>query len=255
MTLISRFGVLLLGLLSPVAAAYLGIETYARLTRESVDLDGDFSYRLTMVALAMAVPFVVTVTIAILSRGAKPMSKSAKVGLALAAVSLALTAFPISRLIGRVRQEQNLALDAVKAPGFDTTDIYGASHRLADHNGKVIVLNVWATWCGPCRREMPQLDRLFKEFAADGLMVFGLSVEDVQLQREFVEQVAVSYPLLTTNGQVPSMYTQIGRYPATFIVDRQGQLRPAPDPDEPFEKLVTEVRTLLMAADTPETGD
>ena len=258
MTFISRYGVLLLGLLSPVAAAYLGFEAYARLTRASMDRNEDFVYRLTMVVVAMAVPFVVTMAVALLSRGDKPMPKTAKVGVGLATLSLALTWVPISSLVDRTRQAQNLALEDVAAPLFETTDIEGNTHRLADYRGKLVVLNIWATWCGPCRWEMPQLDRMYRELGPQGLIVLGLSVEDVALQRQFVEQVPVSYPLLTTNGDVPSMYKDIQRYPAMFIIDRTGQLRLAPGPDEPFENLETAVRTLLMAtaqAETPPTGD
>jgi peroxiredoxin len=95
---------------------------------------------------------------------------------------------------------------------------------------------------------MPQLDRLYRELSSEGLMVFGFSVEDVALQLEFVKRdVPVTYPLLTTNGNVPDMYRSIQQYPATFLIDRQGQLRPAPGPGEPFEKLETAVRSLLTS--------
>jgi peroxiredoxin len=75
--------------------------------------------------------------------------------------------------------------------------------------------------------------------------VFGLSDDDVDLQRKFVRQVPVSYPLLTLSGEVPNLYRDIARYPAIFLIDRRGRLQPAPGPDQPFEKLEATVDTLL----------
>ena len=75
--------------------------------------------------------------------------------------------------------------------------------------------------------------------------MFGLSDEEVNLQRKFVEKVPVSYPLLTLKGEVPSFYRDIARYPAIFLIDRRGQLQPAPAPDQPFENVAATVDGLL----------
>lgn len=133
----------------------------------------------------------------------------------------------------------------VAAPPFDTPDLLGKAQRLADQRGKVVLVNIWATWCGPCREEMPKLDRLYRERQDRGFIVFGLSDESVNLQRKFVEQVPVSYPLLTASGEVPSLYRDIARYPAIFLIDRQGRLQPAPGPEQPFEKVEAAVEALL----------
>ena len=133
----------------------------------------------------------------------------------------------------------------VAAPPFDTPDISGKPQRLGDHKGEVVLVNIWATWCGPCRAEMPKLDRLYQERKGQGFIVFGLSDEGVAVQRKFVGQVPVSYPLLTLNGNVPNLYRDIARYPAIFLIDRRGQLQPAPGPDEPFERVEAVVDELL----------
>jgi hypothetical protein len=65
-------------------------------------------------------------------------------------------------------------------------------------------------------------------------LCFVLSDEDMAVQRKFLERVVVSYPLLTINGQVPSLYRDIARYPAIFLIDREGKLQSAPSPDQPF---------------------
>ena len=92
---------------------------------------------------------------------------------------------------------------------------------------------------------MPRLDRLYQEHKEQGLVVFGLSDEDVDVQRKYLEQVPVSYPLLTISGEVPKLYRDIARYPAIFLIDRRGRLQPAPGPDRPFEELAAAVVALL----------
>jgi len=129
---------------------------------------------------------------------------------------------------------------------FDTVDINGNSHHLKDHQGKVVLVNVWATWCTPCRREMPDLERLYQAREDDGFMIFGLSTEDVATQQTFAEEVLVSYPLLTIEGDVPDIYSQTARYPSNFLIDKNGRLRPAPSVDQPFENLEAAVDALLQ---------
>jgi peroxiredoxin len=140
-----------------------------------------------------------------------------------------------------------MAMRDVAAPLFDTQDILGKTQRLAEHNGEVVLVNIWATWCVPCRVEMPKLDQLYRERKAQGFIVFGISNEDADEQKKFVQQVPVSYPLLTLGGNVPSLYRDIARYPAIFLIDRQGHLQPAPSPDQPFEKVEAAVDDLLKA--------
>jgi thiol-disulfide isomerase/thioredoxin len=133
----------------------------------------------------------------------------------------------------------------VAAPPFDTMDILGKNQRLADHKDEVVLVNIWATWCGPCRSEMPKLDRLYQLHKQQKFTVFGLSDETVDVQRTFLQQVPVSYPLLTLKGEVPDLYREIARYPAIFLIDRQGRLQPAPGPDQPFEQVEAAVNRLI----------
>jgi cytochrome c biogenesis protein CcmG/thiol:disulfide interchange protein DsbE len=116
---------------------------------------------------------------------------------------------------------------------------------LADNEGKVVLVNIWATWCAPCRAEMPKLDQLYRKRESQGFIVFGISDEEIATQRKYLQEVSVSYPLLTLSGTVPNLYKDIARYPANFLIDRQGNLQPAPDPGKPFEQLATAVDALL----------
>ncbi len=271
MTKLFRYLALIVGVLSPLLAQRLYALVYSTLTRASVDRDKDWLFRLTLSTLAMTVPFLLAVLFAWLDwrqrRNQQATSRSekrrqqrstpqaaekaqstplvVKIGLVVAALSLLLMWKPIGDGASRWKQQRNMAMQGVPAPAFDTLDIDGTPQRLADHKGQVVLVNVWATWCGPCRAEMPALDRLYQTDKDRGLAVFGISSEDAELQRRFRQIVPVTYPLLTMSGQVPNLYRDIARYPATFLVDRQGHLQPAPGPDQPFEQLQAAVERLL----------
>lgn len=235
------------GILSPILAVAVGIGVYTVLTRASVDLEGDFTFRLSTTAVAMALPFLLTLFLAVadIRRGA--FARAGKIGLACAVLSLGLAWLPVKALYDRAQQVSNLQLSGVVAPLFDTVDLNGVRHRLADHRGKVVLVNIWATWCGPCRREIPEIDRLYQRRKDEGFMVFGISTEDAGLQQGFAKNVEVSYPLLTVEGEVPEIYRQVVQYPANFLIDRQGNLQPAPSAEQPFEKLESAVGALLSA--------
>jgi len=275
MPVLFRYLVLILGLLSPILASPLYSLVYTTLTKSSSDREKDWLFRLAVSTLAMMLPFFATVVVGWIGlrqqrqqqqqqaasrsekrrqqRSTPPRAEASstsgkwmvRVGLTVAALSLLLTWKPISDGVSRWKQVRNMAMQGVPAPAFDTVDLDGNPQRLADHKGQVVVINIWATWCGPCRAEMPNLDRLYQARKGDGLVVFGLSSEDANLQRQFRQIVPVTYALLTTSGQVPDLYRDIAKYPATFLIDRQGRLQPAPGPDEPFAELQAVVERLL----------
>lgn len=247
MTKLWQYRVLVSGILSPLAALLLYALVYGALTSFSSDREKDWLFRLSVSTLMVTVPFLVTLALAIKDRRRDALSLSGKIGLALATLSLGLAWQPVCDGITRWKQTRNLAMRDVAAPPFDTLDLYGKTQRLEDQKGKVVLVNIWATWCGPCKSEMPKLDRLYRERKDHGFIVFGLSDEEVAVQRKFLERIAVSYPLLTINGQVPSLYRDIARYPAIFLIDRRGRLQPAPGPDQPFEKVEAAVDALLKS--------
>jgi thiol-disulfide isomerase/thioredoxin len=240
-----NYRVLVAGIVSPLAALVLYALVYSILARASADLEKDWLFRLSLSTLAMSLPFLVTLAFAIKDRHRRALSSSGKIGLAIAILSLGLAWKPVSDGISRWKQSRNLALRDVAAPPFETLDLLGKSQRLEDHKGEVVLVNIWATWCGPCRAEMPKLDQLYQQRKHQGFIVFGVSDEEVDVQRKYVEQVPVTYPLLTLRGEVPNIYRDIARYPAIFLIDRQGRLQPAPGPDQPFEKVEGAVDALL----------
>jgi len=245
MSKLSKYRVLIAGILSPVAALFLYALVNGTLIRFSADLEKDWLFRLSLSTLAMTVPFLVTLVLAINDRRRQALSLPGKIGLAIATLSLGLAWSPVSDGITRTKQSRNEGMRDVPAPPFETLDLLGKTQRLGDQKGKVVLVNIWATWCAPCRNEMPKLDRLYRERKDQGFIVFGLSDEDVGLQQKYVKEVPVSYPLLTLGGEVPSIYRDIARYPAIFLIDRRGQLQPAPSPEQPFEKVEAAVDALL----------
>ena len=165
----------------------------------------------------------------------------------MAIVSLGLVWQPVSDGTLRWKQTKNMAAHDVAAPLFATVDISERRQRLENERGKVVLVNVWATWCEPCRNEMPKLDQLYRSRKDRGFVVFGLSGEDAATQKKFLSQVPVTYPLLTMSGEIPHFYRDIARYPANFLVDRLGRLQPAPDPHQPFAKVEAAVDALLAS--------
>ena len=245
MNKLAKYRVLLCGVFSPPAALVLYALIYGILTRFSQDLEKDWLFRLSLATLGMILPFLLTLVLAWRDSRRQALFLSGKIGLAIACLSLALVWKPAEDGIQRWKQSRNQAMRNVVAPSFETLDLDGKTQRLADHRGDVVLVNIWATWCGPCRAEMPRLDRLYQSRKNQRFIVFGLSNEDAATQRAFLKEIPVSYPLLTVRGNIPDLYRDIARYPAIFLIDRNGQLQPAPGPDQPFEALRSAVDQLL----------
>lgn len=113
-----------------------------------------------------------------------------------------------------------------EAPPFDLPAPGGDLHRLADHRGEVVLVNFWATWCGPCREELPILEALHRELGGEGLAIVGVNVDrggPLRVQR-FSEQQGLSFPILHDPEQrVASRYAVLG-YPTTVVIDREGRI-------------------------------
>ena len=238
------------GVLSPVLSALLGRAVYVGLTRLSPNPDEDYLFRLGAVALAMLLPPAFALRRALRAWREGSLSRTGWIGSLVAVASLGLLAAPIGGGMRRAQQAANLTLSGVPAPEFVARDLDGVTHRLSDHRGSVVLVNIWATWCPPCRAEMPELDRLARERREDGLAVFGVSTEDEATQQRFRSEVlSVDYPLLLpgslTGGVMPELFTETARYPANFLIDRQGLLHPAPSTDQPFSVLEAEVDRVL----------
>jgi thiol-disulfide isomerase/thioredoxin len=112
-----------------------------------------------------------------------------------------------------------------KAPGFALTSLDGKKVSLADYRGRPVLVNFWATWCGPCKVEMPWFEEFRKQYAAQGFEILGLA-DDVDAGKDMIAKVAtkagVSYPILLTDGKVQTAYGGLDVLPMSFYVDRNG---------------------------------
>ncbi len=112
------------------------------------------------------------------------------------------------------------------APAFTLQAVDGRSVALGDLRGQVIVLNFWATWCPPCRAEMPALQEVYDARRADGLMVLAVNQDETPSAiRSFGQEFALTFPLLVDTGYVVSHRYRIGLLPSTYFIDRDGVIR------------------------------
>jgi peroxiredoxin len=107
---------------------------------------------------------------------------------------------------------------------FTLTDLSGKNWTLKDLRGKVVLLNFWATWCPPCRKEMPDLETLYRRFGPQGLVILGVSDEEAVKVQPFIAQQKVTYPVLLDPGRKVNELFQIDGIPKTFIYDREGKI-------------------------------
>ena len=112
------------------------------------------------------------------------------------------------------------------APAFQLGSLGGKPISLAQYKGQVVMINFWASWCGPCRQEMPVLEQLHKKYKPMGFTMLGVNVEpDSALAAQFLKATPVTFPiLLDTKSEVSKLYSVPGM-PTTVIVDRKGTLR------------------------------
>jgi len=107
---------------------------------------------------------------------------------------------------------------------FTLTDLNGKSWTLSGLRGKVVLVNFWATWCPPCRKEMPDLETLYNRFKGQGLVVLGISDEDASKVNAFISEGGYTYPILLDPGRKVNDLFQIEGIPKTFVFARDGKL-------------------------------
>ncbi|NOZ70922.1 MAG: TlpA family protein disulfide reductase, partial [Chloroflexi bacterium] len=102
----------------------------------------------------------------------------------------------------------------------------GTDLQLSDLRGQAIVLNFWASWCGPCRAEMPELEQAFQEYRDNGLVVLGVNQgESATVVRDFLQQLDLTFPVVLDQRLQVSQLYHINSLPTTFFIDRNGMIR------------------------------
>ncbi|HPW16961.1 MAG TPA: TlpA disulfide reductase family protein [Candidatus Aminicenantes bacterium] len=116
---------------------------------------------------------------------------------------------------------------AAAAPDFAITDLEGKTLSLASYRGKVLVLNFWATWCPPCRREIPDFIEAYRELQGEGLEILGVSVDEMTAGalRDWARRTGINYPVALATPEIVRAYEPGDYIPATIVVDRKGFIR------------------------------
>jgi thiol-disulfide isomerase/thioredoxin len=116
----------------------------------------------------------------------------------------------------------------LSAPDFSLPDMDGEAHTLSEFRGKVVMLNFWATWCPPCRREMPSMQRLYEKYRDRGLEVVAVNqFEDPDLVFEFTGRLSLepTFPILFDRESRVSEQFRVKGLPTTYLLDREGKIR------------------------------
>ena len=141
--------------------------------------------------------------------------------------------YAITRSHGSSRSEQHHAVIRVgfqvgeRAPDFELRSLDGRSLRLSELSGKPVLLNYWATWCAPCRIEMPWLVELDEKYRAQGLQIVGVSMDDASAAQQvvtFVKERGVNYEILLGNSATADAYGGVRFMPQSFFLDADGQI-------------------------------
>ena len=112
------------------------------------------------------------------------------------------------------------------APQFSLESRGGPKISLAQYKGQVVMLNFWASWCGPCRQEMPLLDQMYKKYKPAGFTLIGVNVDkDAPPVKELLARKPVSFPVLLDPANQVSKAYHVDEMPSTVIIDRKGEIR------------------------------
>ena len=120
-----------------------------------------------------------------------------------------------------------VAAFAQETPALEFKDIQGRHVRLGDFRGKVVLINFWATWCPPCRKEIPDLIRLQRQYRNRGLRVIGVTYPPQKLGevRRFVRRAKVNYPIGLGSEKMKLLFTESENLPMTIVIGRDGTIR------------------------------
>ncbi len=111
------------------------------------------------------------------------------------------------------------------APSVQLKDLSGKAFSLADFRGQVVLIDFWASWCGPCRKSLPDLDGIQRRFAPQGLKVVGISLDsDGGAMSAFLEKVPVGFPILPDPAGLTGEAFKVVAMPTTFLIDREGRI-------------------------------
>jgi peroxiredoxin len=115
---------------------------------------------------------------------------------------------------------------SANAPDFTLRSVAGTNLRLAEQRGQVVLVNFWATWCGPCRQEMPHLNRLYDKYRSSGFVLLGVNIDDdPRAAADLAAKLGLRFPVLLDTDKKVSRVYDMSAMPATLLIDRDGRVR------------------------------
>jgi len=146
-----------------------------------------------------------------------------------------------------VQQIANTNGKSQPAPPWELKDLDGKAVKLSDFKGKVVILNFWATWCPPCRQEIPSFISLQKQYGDKGLVVVGVSLDDKGpgVVKPFVAKMGINYPVVMGDQKTTAEYGGVAVIPTTFVIDRKGRIAAQHEGDADRTTFESEIKPLL----------
>lgn len=139
-------------------------------------------------------------------------------------------------------------LEGSAAPDFALKSSTGKNLRLSEYRGDVVMINFWATWCGPCRQEMPLLDELYQRYERVGFNLLGVNIDDDSRRAmQMIDELGVKFPVLFDARKEVSKLYEVEAMPVTVLVDREGNVRYVHHGYKPGyeDKYLDQIRSLL----------
>lgn len=139
-------------------------------------------------------------------------------------------------------------LEGQAAPDFALKSASGENLRLSEYRGDVVMINFWATWCGPCRQEMPLLDELYSRYGRVGFSLLGVNIDDNSSKAmDMASELGVSFPVLFDSRKEVSKLYEVDAMPVTVLIDREGTVRYVHHGYKPGyeDKYLDQIRSLL----------
>ncbi len=139
-------------------------------------------------------------------------------------------------------------MEGQPAPDFALKSSSGENLRLSEYRGDVVMINFWATWCGPCRQEMPLLDELYTRYQRVGFNLLGVNIDDDSRRAmKMIDELGVNFPVLFDARKEVSKLYEVDAMPVTVLVDREGTVRHVHHGYKPGyeEKYLDQIRSLL----------
>jgi peroxiredoxin len=148
------------------------------------------------------------------------------------------------------------AYDTTLAPDFALPDLKGHTVHLKDFRGKVVVLDFWATWCGPCKMEIPHFAELMKRHGEKGLEIVGVAMDETgaDVVKPFVEKNGLQYHVVLGDDYTASRFGGVNALPTTFVIDREGHIARKYIGYRSLESFEEDLAPLLDAGSSPDSS-